>query len=215
MLSEVEGARTPGAVCMTRSQALVQTKIEMRRTSPLNQYAERRHSASRGLITGHNLVSPATSRKWFSPDIVNENCENENAGCIISLFSCGFRQESVQKHLNSFHRVVENKFYSGMYETMIYQRLQCYLKGRSTTHALIDVFHHWNEALDNGKSVRALFVDAKAFDHIDHSTVLKKLRNYGVPIFTARRYASAVLAVIVCPSVRPSVRHKSELYKDG
>ena len=37
--------------------------------------------------------------------------------------------------------------------------------------------------------------------------------------FTARRYASAVLAVIVCPSVRLSVRlsvrHKSELYKDG
>ena len=51
------------------------------------------------------------------------------------------------------------------------------------------------------------------------------------PVFTARRYASAVLAVIVClsvrlsvrssvrlsvrPSVRLSVRHKSELYKDG
>jgi len=42
-------------------------------------------------------------------------------------------------------------------------------------------------------------------------------------IFTARRYASAVLAVIVCLSVclpvclsvRPSVCHKSELYKDG
>ena len=38
-------------------------------------------------------------------------------------------------------------------------------------------------------------------------------------IFTARRYASAVLAVIVCLSVRLSVRlsvcHKSELYKDG
>jgi len=34
-------------------------------------------------------------------------------------------------------------------------------------------------------------------------------------IITARRYASAVLAVIVFPSVRPSVRHKSELYKDG
>jgi len=40
------------------------------------------------------------------------------------------------------------------------------------------------------------------------------------PIFTARRYASAVLAVIMCLSVRLSVRrlsvrHKSELYKDG
>ena len=38
-------------------------------------------------------------------------------------------------------------------------------------------------------------------------------------VFTARRYASAVLAVIVClsvrPSVCPSVCHKSELYKDG
>ena len=34
-------------------------------------------------------------------------------------------------------------------------------------------------------------------------------------VFTARRYASAVLAVIVCLSVRLSVRHKSELYKDG
>ena len=33
--------------------------------------------------------------------------------------------------------------------------------------------------------------------------------------FTARRYASAVLAVIVCPSVCLSVCHKSELYKDG
>ena len=30
--------------------------------------------------------------------------------------------------------------------------------------------------------MRALFVD-KAFDHIDHSTILKKLHNYGVPIF--------------------------------
>ena len=28
------------------------------------------------------------------------------------------------------------------------------LKGRSTTHAVTDVVHHWSEALDNGKSVR-------------------------------------------------------------
>jgi len=30
--------------------------------------------------------------------------------------------------------------------------------------------------------------------------------------FTARRYASAVFAVVVCQSVRPSIRHKSVLY---
>ena len=61
------------------------------------------------------------------------------------------------------------------------------LKGRSTTHALIDVFHYWNEAQDNGKSVRALFVDyAKAFDHIAHSTVLNRLHNYGVLVFITK-----------------------------
>ena len=33
--------------------------------------------------------------------------------------------------------------------------------------------------------------------------------------FYCASYASTVLAVILCLSVRPSVRHKSELYKDG
>jgi len=34
-------------------------------------------------------------------------------------------------------------------------------------------------------------------------------------LFTARRYASAVLAVVVCPSVCPSVCHKPVLYRNG
>jgi len=38
-------------------------------------------------------------------------------------------------------------------------------------------------------------------------------------IFTARRYASAVLAVVLCPSIRPSVcpsvRHTPVLYQNG
>jgi len=34
-------------------------------------------------------------------------------------------------------------------------------------------------------------------------------------IFTARRYASAVLDVIVCPSVCLSVCHKPVLYRNG
>jgi len=55
------------------------------------------------------------------------------------------------------------------------------LRGKSTTHALIDMLHHWNSALDNRKSVRLLFVDyAKAYDHVDHSTVVRKLINFGV-----------------------------------
>ena len=33
------------------------------------------------------------------------------------------------------------------------------LKGRSTTHALVDILHHWHKALDEGQSVHVLFVD--------------------------------------------------------
>jgi len=59
-------------------------------------------------------------------------------------------------------------------------------------HAIIDAVHHWSEALDNGKSVRTLFVDyAKAFDHVDHGTVLKKWYNYGIPAFTPRTPAKS------------------------
>jgi len=43
------------------------------------------------------------------------------------------------------------------------------LKGRSTTHALVDMVHTWHKAVDDQKSVRIMFVDnAKAFDHVDH-----------------------------------------------
>jgi hypothetical protein len=55
------------------------------------------------------------------------------------------------------------------------------LKRRSTVHALIDITHTWHQALDHKNSVRALFVDyAKAFDHVDHTTVLAKMATLGV-----------------------------------
>ena len=55
------------------------------------------------------------------------------------------------------------------------------LKGRSTTHALVDIVHKWHKAVDDQKSVRIVFVDyAKAFDHVDHLTVMTKLAAIGV-----------------------------------
>jgi len=61
------------------------------------------------------------------------------------------------------------------------------LKGRSTTLALVDAFHYWHKALDEGQSVRILFVDyAEAFDHVDHSIVIQKLKSLGVPEFIVR-----------------------------
>jgi hypothetical protein len=48
--------------------------------------------------------------------------------------------------------------------------------GRSTKHALVAVTRMWHKALEKRNSIRALFVDnAKASDHVDHSTVLAKM----------------------------------------
>jgi len=56
------------------------------------------------------------------------------------------------------------------------------LKGRSTTHALTDMLHTWHKALDEEQSVKIVFVDyAKAFDHVDHETIMSKLVDLGVP----------------------------------
>ena len=45
------------------------------------------------------------------------------------------------------------------------------LKGRSTTHALVE-----HKALDEEKSVKIVFVDyAKAFDQVDHETIMATL----------------------------------------
>ena len=42
--------------------------------------------------------------------------------------------------------------------------------------------HHWHKAVDEGKSVRPVFVDcAKAFDHIDHNVLVAKLMDYDLP----------------------------------
>ena len=61
------------------------------------------------------------------------------------------------------------------------------LKGRSTTHALLDMTHRWLQALDNGESIRAVFVDfAKAFDHVDHGLVIERLVEFGVPSYVIR-----------------------------
>jgi hypothetical protein len=55
------------------------------------------------------------------------------------------------------------------------------IKGRSTTHALIDIVNTWHQALDNSQSTRTLFVDySKAFDHVGHATVLEKMSALGV-----------------------------------
>ena len=56
------------------------------------------------------------------------------------------------------------------------------IKGRSTSHALVDIMHKWHKALDERNAIRVVFIDyAKAFDHVDHLTVIEKLAVLGAP----------------------------------
>ena len=42
--------------------------------------------------------------------------------------------------------------------------------------------HHWHKAIDEGQSVRAVFIDfAKAFDHVDRNILVAKLIEFGLP----------------------------------
>ena len=51
------------------------------------------------------------------------------------------------------------------------------IAGSSTTDALVELLNHWYEATDTyGTHVRVIFFDfAKAFDLINHETLLAKL----------------------------------------
>jgi len=52
---------------------------------------------------------------------------------------------------------------------------------KSTSHALVDMTHHWHSAVDKGQIVRNVSVDfAKAFDHVDHNILVDSKRSLGL-----------------------------------
>ena len=59
------------------------------------------------------------------------------------------------------------------------------LKGSSTIHALVELTHLWTTALEtHGQAIRILFLDfRKAFNRVDHRTLMHKLESAGLPPF--------------------------------
>ena len=48
--------------------------------------------------------------------------------------------------------------------------------------SFISLLHEWMETLDAGSLVRTVFVDyRKAFDHVDHNLLIRKLLSYDIP----------------------------------
>ena len=62
-----------------------------------------------------------------------------------------------------------------------------FMHHRSSTSALISVFHDWLSALDSGHEVCIVFFDVrKAFDSVPHIPLLQKLANLGLNPFLLR-----------------------------
>ena len=74
-----------------------------------------------------------------------------------------------------------NKFLEELYQDDQYGSQQ----GTSTTHALINLTGQWIRALEKKRTVvRILLVDfRKAFDLVDHTILMQKLSDSGLPTF--------------------------------
>jgi hypothetical protein len=97
--------------------------------------------------------------------------------------------------LENYRPVSTLPIFGKIFEKVIYARLYSYFvsqgilhdkqfgfrKGHSTSHALNYSIHHIKQALKEGDHIVGIFIDlSKAFDTIDHSTLLSKLETYGV-----------------------------------
>ena len=62
------------------------------------------------------------------------------------------------------------------------------VKGSSTVHALVELVHLWQQALDKpGKVPRVLLLDySKTFDRLDHHILFRKLASIGIPDLLTR-----------------------------
>ena len=85
-----------------------------------------------------------------------------------------------------FGKIFEKVIYERLYSFMISQNLMTscqfgFRKSHSTSHALNYSINHIQETLKKKKHVLGIIIDlSKAFDTIDHETLLQKLNHYGI-----------------------------------
>ena len=74
-------------------------------------------------------------------------------------------------HTHSYHHL----------EPLIYNLQHGFMRGKSTTTQLLEVYNNILESVASGKEVDAIFLDlSKAFDKVPHNLLLNKLEKYGI-----------------------------------
>ena len=99
------------------------------------------------------------------------------------LLISNYRPISLLSNLNKkFEKIVYKRLYSFLDRlNCIYEFQFGFRVGHSTNHALLSLTEKVREALDSGKFACGVFIDLqKAFDTVDHSILLTKLKHYGI-----------------------------------
>ena len=89
-----------------------------------------------------------------------------------------------------FERCVFNHCYNHLSQ-FLSEFQNGFLKGRSTETQLLETYHYILHSLANGKEVDVLYLDlSKAFDKVDHSLLLAKLKGYGISALLLKCFRS-------------------------
>ena len=126
-------------------------------------------------LFNHSLRSGTLPSEWKSANVAPVHKKNKKEPATnyrpISLLSI------ISKVLE---RCVCHRFYDHV-KDMINKAQHGFLHGRSCVTQLLATLHHIGQLLDRNVQTDILFLDfAKAFDSVDHTILLTKLKSYGI-----------------------------------
>lgn len=112
-----------------------------------------------------------------------------------------------------FEKIILNRLISHLDQNLLLTSQQHgFLKGRSTSTALIQLTEHIIEQLEDGSSVTSLFLDfSKAFDCLNHETLLRKLGALGIEGKSKQwfhSYLNGRQQLVEIQHVEKNIRHK-------
>ena len=134
-------------------------------------------------LMNQSISSGKFPSAWKSASVVpipkGQNHTSTSNYRLISLLS--ILSKLLEKHI---HRLITSHLES--HHPIALQQWGFQPK-KSTTSALLDVFHNWSKALDQGQEVCAVFFDLqKAFDSVPHRALIEKLKSIDLNPFILR-----------------------------
>ena len=122
--------------------------------------------------------------------------------------------------VNSYHPISILPMISKIYEKLIHAKLMSFFtksktihkhqfgfqKGKSTEHAILDIYASILKALEKKQKACCIFLDfAKAFDSVNHEILLTKLEYYGVRGIAHELMKSYLSERLQCVKIRQTV----------